>query len=157
MGKTRELTEREKKMIIRFVDKGKSYREIARMMEICKSTVGYVVKKFRQEGCLNKLPRSGRLSKITQAARRLLARNAEKQPQATARHSAADLATAGIQVHHRTIQHHLKKVGLYGQKPRHKLLLKAAPKKRRFVFAKKYLDEPDHFSDNVLWSNESKI
>ena len=51
----------------------------------------------------------------------------------------------------------LNQTGLHGRMPRKTPLLRKRHKKERLIFAKQYLDKPQCFWENVLWTDETKI
>ncbi|KAK3525999.1 hypothetical protein QTP70_011800 [Hemibagrus guttatus] len=62
-----------------------------------------------------------------------------------------------VSVHDSTIRKRLGKNGLHGRVPRRKLLLNKKNIKARLSFARKHLDDPQDFWENILWTDETKI
>ena len=85
----------------------------------------------------------------------------EKTSRQTSKDLKANLEQSGVMVstvpYKSTIHRTLNQTGLYGRRPRKTPLLRKRHKKERLIFAKKYLDKPQSFWENVLWTDETKI
>ncbi len=77
-----------------------------------------------------------------------------KEPRTTLQ---ASLASIKVSVHDLTIRKRLGKNSIHGRVPRQKPLLTKKNTKARLTFAKKYLDYPQDFLANILWTDESKV
>ena len=83
-----------------------------------------MIKKWKVYGTTKTLPRSGRLSKLDDQARRRLIREATKRPMATLKELHAFMAKTGHCVHVTTISQALHKSGLYDSVAKRNPLLK---------------------------------
>ena len=135
----------------------KGYKAIPKDLGIPVSTVRNVIKKFAKHATVKNLPGRGGKRKIDERSLRRLVRTVEKTPRKTSKELKADLEQSGIMVSTRTIRRTLNREGLYGRRPRRTPLLKKRHKKERLIFAKEYLDKPQSFWENVLWTDETKI
>ncbi len=68
-----------------------------------------------------------------------------------------NLEQSGVMVSTSTIRRTLNQAGLHGRRPKKTLLLKKRHTKERLIFAKEYLNKPQSFWENVLWTDETKI
>ncbi|KAF7640693.1 hypothetical protein LDENG_00022540, partial [Lucifuga dentata] len=81
-------------------------------------------------------------------------RRSQKNPE---QHLKASLASVKDSVHDSTIRKRLGKNGIHGRVPRRKPLLTKKNTKARLTFAKKHLDDPQDFWENILWTDETKV
>ncbi len=100
--------------------------------------------------------RSSRPTKITQRAQRRLVQEVIKEPRTTSKELQASLASIKVSVHDSTIRKRLGKNGIHGRVPRQKSLLTKKNTKAHLTFAKKYLDYPQDFWANILWTDATK-
>lgn len=157
MVKTKELSEDIRSAIISKHKTSKGYKAISKDLGIPVSTVRNVIKKFAKHGTVKNLPGRGGKRKIDKRSLRRLVRMVEKTPRQTSKELKANLEQSGVMVSTSTIRRTLNHAELYGRRPRKKPLLKKRHKKERLIFAKEYLDKPQSFWDNVLWTDETKI
>ena len=64
---------------------------------------------------------------------------------------------ANVSVHESTIRKTLNKKGVHGRIARRKQLLSKKNIATCLKFAKDYLDDPEGYWKNVLWTDESKV
>ncbi len=88
---------------------------------------------------------------------RRLVRMMETTPRLTSKDLKDNLEQSGVMVSTSTIHRTLNQAGLHGQRPRKTPLLKKRHTKERLIFAKEYLNKPQSFWENVLWTDETKI
>ena len=115
-------------------------KNISKALNIPWSTVKTMIKKWKAYGTTKTLPRSGRLSKLDDQARRRLIREATKRPMATFKELQAFMAKTGHCVHVTTISQALLKSGMYGRMTIRKPLLKKA-----------HLESPLRYAKKPLW------
>lgn len=103
-------------------------------------------------------PRSGRPPKLTDREKRDVLKTVRLKPGLTASQIAQDIKHMfNKELHHDTIMKILKNNHLHGRTARKKPLISPVNKKKRLVFAKKFIQEPATFWNNVLFSDESKF
>ncbi len=102
------------------------------------------------------LPKSGRPTKFTPRAQGRLIQEVIKEPRTASKELQASLASIKLSVHDSTIRKRLGKNSIHGRVPRKKPLL-TKNTKARLTFAKKYLDYPQDFWVNILWTDETKV
>lgn len=157
MPKRKELDQSVKDLIIAKHQKKKSYRCIAEGLKVPVSTVGYIIKKWKEFGTTKNMPRSGAPRKISERCRRRIMRTVQNDPFVTREEIQNDLSSMGTSVCKRTISTELHRGSLKSRKPRKTPLLKKHHRKSRLEFAKKYINEEPTFYDDVIWSDETKI
>ncbi len=81
----------------------------------------------------------------------------KKNPRVSAKDLQKSLAHANIFVDTSTIRKTLNKNGVHGRTPRRKPLLSKKNIAARLKFAKEHLDVPQHYWQNILWTDETKI
>lgn len=157
MVKTKELSADLKRRIIRFHNGGKTYGDISKRLDIPRSTVFSIVKKFKQHGTVEALPGRGRKPKLSVRTERKLCREVNINPRVKLDVIVEKLAAEGTSVSKRTIQRCLNKNGLHSRRPRRTPLHKPCHVAARLNFARGHLDKEEVFWDRVLWSDETKI
>lgn len=158
MAKTRELSTDLRQKIIDCHKKGKGYRIISKELDLPLSTVGNIIRKFKNsEHTVANLPRSGRPRKLNDSNARWIGRKVKKNPFVTRGEIQSDLKEAGIDVGKDTISRALNRTGLFSRSPRKVPLLKPQHVKARLNYAKTYGEKPQEFWDKVIWSDETKI
>ena len=158
MAKTRELSTDLRQMIIDCHKKGIRYRIISKKLDIPLSTVGNIIRKYKNsEHAVVNLSRSGCPRKLTDSNARWIGRKVQKNPFVTRGEIQSDLKEAGIDVGKDTISRVLNRPGLFSRSPRKVLLLKHQHVKARLNYVKTYGENPQEFWDKVIWSDETKI
>ncbi|KAF7654779.1 hypothetical protein LDENG_00064760 [Lucifuga dentata] len=143
--------------VIDIYQSGKGYKAISKALGLQRTTVRAIIHKWRKHGTVVNLPRSGRPTKITPRAHRRLIQEVTKEPRTTSKALQASLASVKVSVHDSTIRKRLGKNGIHGRVPRRKPLLTKKNTKARLTFAKKHLDDPQDFWENILWTDETKV
>lgn len=157
MGKTKELSEDLRKLIVNRHRNGFGYRKISAALNIPLSTIGNIIRKWKFTFTTANVPRSGRPRKLDEGAVRWISRTVTKKPFTTRRELQKDLRDAGQNVSRMTITRALNSKGLYSRSPRKVPLLKKKHVKDRLNFAKTYENMPNSFWEKVIWSDETKI
>ncbi len=136
---------------------GKGYKAISKALGLHRTTVRAIIHTWRKLGTVVNLPRSGRPTKITPRVQRRLIQEVIKELRTTSKELQASLASIKVSVHDSTIRKRLGKNGIHGRVPRQKPLLTKKNTKARLTFAKKYLDYPQDFWANILWTDATKF
>lgn len=155
--KTKELSKDMRETVIKKHKSGLGAKKIAKLLEIPIPTVKSIISKWKKTGRVASESRSGRPSKISGNLARKLLREAKAKPSVTLKELQNPAAEAGVDVHKSTISRTLHKGGLHGRVARKKPFLKKNHIKARLEFAKRHLEQPLQFWQNVLWSDETKI
>ncbi len=154
---SKEIQEQMRNKIVDMYQSGKGYKAISKASGLQRTTVRAIIHKWRKLGTVVNLPRSGRPTKITPRAQRWLKQEVIKEPRTTSKELQASLASIKVSVHDSTIRKKLGKNGMHGRVPRQKPLLTKKNTKACLMFAKKYLDYPQDFWANILWTDETKV
>ena len=146
-----------RQLVIFHRSKGKSGDEISELLNVPRSTVYDILKRFEKEDRIESKKQNGRPEALTELEKRFLRRQVEKNPKV----SAPKLATAlyertGKVVHAQTIRNVLKTMGYNSRTVRLKPLLRAANIKKRLDFAEMYRMRNVAFWKNVIFTDESK-
>ncbi|KAF7670306.1 hypothetical protein LDENG_00272020 [Lucifuga dentata] len=150
MPQSEEIQEQMRNKVIDIYQSGKGYKAISKALGLQRTTVRAIIHKWRKHGTVVNLPRSGRPTKITPRAHRRLIQEVTKEPRTTSKALQASLASVKVSVHDSTIRKRLGKNGIHGRVPRKNT-------KARLTFAKKHLDDPQDFWENILWTDETKV
>src|SRR4029434_7887695 len=110
------------------------------------------LRKFKVQGTVANLPGRGRKRKIDDKLKRRIIRMVTKEPRTTSNEIRGEFQGQGTSVSDRTIRRCLSQ-----SRPRRTPLLKANHKKARLEFAKRHIDKPQGFWENVLWTDETKL
>ncbi|KAJ4933683.1 hypothetical protein JOQ06_030507 [Pogonophryne albipinna] len=94
---------------------------------------------------------------MTARAQRRMLNEVKKNPRMSARDLKKSLAHANISVDESTIRKTLNKNGVHGRTPRRKPLLFRKNIAARLKFAKEHLDVPQHYWQNILSTDETKV
>lgn len=158
MPRQAELTEFEKGVLVGMSLQGASIREIASSRNHPKSTVAYVLKKYRTNGHCTNAPRPGRPAALTDRDRRVLQREIRKNRRSTMATIAEEFQQAsGCHVSTKTLRKEAHKLGYHGRAAVHKPLVTPANKTNRLQWAKERKDWTVEDWKRVLWSDESRF
>lgn len=146
-----------RKNAIEIYQSGKGYKAISKALRLKRTTVRAIIHKWRIHDTVMSLPRSGRLTKMTPRVQRRLIQEVTKDPRTKSKELQASLASIKVNVHDSTIRKTRGKNGLHGRVPRRKPLLSQKNIKAGLMFARKHLDDPQHFWENTLWTDETKV
>ncbi len=134
---------------------GLGYKKFGNSLELCYSTLAWVIKRFSKTGFTLNRPRKGRLKKLSPCALRQVQKLASKNRRMSAASIALEVAEVeGLLVSPQTIRHILQQVGLHGRRPRRKPLLKLAHQKKNCKqFVEDNLTKSMNYWNHVLWSD----
>ena len=116
---------------------GEGYKTISRVLKVSKSTVSSIIRKWKEYGTTQTLPRSGRPTKLSNWARRTLVRKVTKNPITTLTELQSSFAKIGEPAGRTTISAALHKSRLYGRVARQKPLLRKRHTIVHLEFAKR--------------------
>ncbi|GFY77969.1 putative transposase rhodnius neglectus [Trichonephila inaurata madagascariensis] len=137
--------------IVSLRENGLSYREIGKKVNVCLSTVRYIIKRHKERGYTSNNLRSGRPKKLSLRIKRNIIREASKNPFVSAITLANDIAsTSGVQICAQSVRNVLHDAQIYGRSPRKKPLLTERNRLKRREFAKEYIEKPFDFWKNVI-------
>ncbi len=155
MLQSKEIQEQMRKTKWLANQSGKSYKAISKVLGLQWTTVRGIINKWRKLRTVVNLPRSGWPTIITPRAQWRLIQEVIKEPRTTSKELHASLASIKVSVHDSTIRKRQGKNSIHGWVPRQKPLLSKKNTKARLTFANKYLDYPQDFWANILWTDET--
>uniref|UniRef100_A0A803JLA2 Transposase Tc1-like domain-containing protein n=1 Tax=Xenopus tropicalis TaxID=8364 RepID=A0A803JLA2_XENTR len=121
------------------------------------TTVGAIVRKWKEHKMTINRPRSGAPRKISPRGVSMILRKVKKHPRTTREELVNDLKLAGTTVTKKTIGNTLHRNGLKSCRARKVPLLKKAHVQARLKFANEHLNDSVSDWEKVLWSDETKI
>ncbi len=137
--------------------KGKTYKQIAEIFEIPKSTVCDIVRRLKNENRIASIPQTSRLKLLTEHDERIIVRKIKRNSRLSAPKVHAEVfEEISKKVLSSTIRRTLKNNGYNCRIARRKPLINAMNRKRQLDFAKQYRDKPEHFWYDVIFADESK-
>ena len=83
------------------------YKKISETLNISRSIIKSIIKKWKEYGTTTNLPREGHPPNLTDQARRALTREATKRPKITLKKLQSSTAEIGVSVHRSTLSHTL--------------------------------------------------
>uniref|UniRef100_A0A147A9W2 Transposase n=1 Tax=Fundulus heteroclitus TaxID=8078 RepID=A0A147A9W2_FUNHE len=104
MGKSKELSEDVRRRIVDLHKSGKSLGAISKELQIPKSSVQSIIRKYDLFGCVSTLPRSGRRPKLSHSDELKLVKMFKDNPGTTKVQIWQELETAGMQVSLSTVK-----------------------------------------------------
>ncbi len=158
MPRSKEIQEQMRNKIVDMHQSGKGYKAISKALGLQRTMIRGIINKWRKLGTVVNLPRSGRPTKITPRAQWWLIQEVIKEYRTISKEGLqASLASIKVSVHDSTIRKRLGKNSIHERVQRQKPLLTKNNTTARLTFAQKYLDNPQDFWANILWTDETKV
>ena len=132
--KSKELSVELHDRIVRRYRYGEGYKTISRVFKVPKNTVSSIIRKWKEYGTTQTLPRAGRPTKLSNRARRTLVREVTKNPMTELQSSSVEM---GEPAGRTTVSAALHKSTLYGRVAIRKSLLRERHMAAHLEFAKK--------------------
>uniref|UniRef100_A0A803K0Y0 Transposase Tc1-like domain-containing protein n=1 Tax=Xenopus tropicalis TaxID=8364 RepID=A0A803K0Y0_XENTR len=141
MGKTKELSKDVRDKIVDLHKAGMGYKTISKKLGEKVTTVGAIVRKWKEHKMTINRPRSGAPRKISPCGVSMILRKVKKHPRTTREELVNDLKLAGTTVTKKTIGNTLHRNGLKSCRARKVPLLKKAHVQARLKFANEHLND----------------
>lgn len=153
-----ELTESNKMNMVRWLEAGKSIKDIASLLDIGYHHAYVAISRLKRNPSVNKRSLCGRKRKVSAAVHQFILAEVRKDRGISAKKvSQRVLSAFGLEISPKTIVRSLKMAGMNPRSPRKVPLISPTNKKRRLEHAKKFLLKPKAFWEKVIWSDETKI
>jgi transposase len=151
-------TEFESGKIVAYREQGFSIRKIAEMMEIPKSTVSDLLKRYSERGFYGRKKGSGRSSLFKSEHQTVMRKILDKDPKISATKLTRKLQEkTSLIISDDTMRRELKKDGFMAFSPITRPLLSQKNKNARFGICMEWVCKPDKFWDEVICSDECKF
>lgn len=150
MGRKRKhnTTFEERQLVIFHHAKGKSHRMISKILNISRTTVGDIVRRFKNEDRIESIPQTGRPKKLNDREERFVVRKVKENPKISApKISAAVLDACGKKVGVETVRRALRRNEYGGRRSRRQPYISAVNKKKRCY---SWMNQNSTFSDLVI-------
>ena len=135
--KSKNISFNLRQLVIFHREKGKSYRQIAAILDLKKSTVADIVNRYKNEDRIESLPQSGRRKIINEREKRKIIRKVKENPRLSASTLAAEFREeSGKNVSTQTVRRLLKEDGYNGRVAIKKPYISEINRKKRLTFAK---------------------
>jgi transposase len=146
-----------RQLVIWHHTKQKSVREISRLLNVPKSTVGDIIKRFNNEDRIESVRQPGRPEKLTLRDKCLISRLIKANPKRSAAQLCAEVSSrTQTAVGVTTMRTALRELGYTSRVAMRKPFINERNRKKRLEFAQKYVVYPDHYWEDVLFTDESK-
>lgn len=147
-----------RKLIIRLRKENKSYGEIAKIVNMSRSSIQTVVKNYNKYQTTENRHRSGRPSKLTDRDKRDVIRIVTANPKTSAVDIAKYLEKLNeVSVHPETVRNVLRANDFHSRIPRKKPFISKVNMAKRLDFAKLHQNDDFDYWKNVIFSDESKF
>lgn len=158
MPRSAELSDFEKGVIVGYHRNGRSLRDISSELNYPKSTVAYVIQKWKVSGDCRNVPRVGRPTKLGDRDRRVLSREIRKNRTQPMAHILQEFQQAsGSVVSMNTIRKEAHLLGFHGRAAAHKPLITKSNRAARLMWCKAHRKWTVDQWKRVLWSDESRF
>lgn len=158
VNKSSETSITERKLILKLVCEGKSYRETAKIVGRSLCAVHNVVKKFRNEGNLQNKTGRGRKCILKPRDEQYIVRQIKANPRTSVPKLTTEVSgRIGKSISIETVRNVLRKAGFNGRVARKKPFINSVNRHKRLEFAKKYINQDFNFWKKVIFSDESKF
>ena len=137
---------------------GDSEREIACKVLIPRSSVNYMITKYKSMKCIGNMIGRDRKRKTTIHTDCIIQRQIKTDRRKSLTSVKAELQTElNITIFETRIRRRAHEIGLYGRVARKKSYLNKANRGKQLEYARTYREKPLGFWNNVIWSDESKL
>jgi len=147
-----------RRKVVKFSHEGMSVRQIAKRLDLAKSTVFNILQKMKRTGGVENVKGRGRKRKTTSRTDRMMRTLTMKNRKMPASKIVTEVKNAtGTDISVQTVRNRLNETGLHGRVPRRKPLISKRNHKKRMDFAREHVNKPEEFWNSIIWSDESKF
>ena len=156
--KESETKKCEREIIFRLHEDGKSYNEIAGIVNRSKSTIHYIIKKSKNVGTLANKARSGRPKKLTERKKKVIIHELKNNSTIAAPQLASMVADMfHKEVHPELYRRILRNYDFHGRVPRKKPYINAVNHKKWLAFVKTYINKDNSFWDKSTFRSSQSL
>jgi transposase len=119
-------------------------------LNIPRSTIKSIIKKWKEYGTTTNLPREGHPPKLMDQSRRALIRKATKRPKIILKELQSSTVEIGVSVHRTTLSRTLHRAGLYRGVARKKAIAQRKNKRTCLVVAKRHVGDSSNILEKAL-------
>ena len=149
--KKKEYSNDLREVVIKHFLNGDSEREIACKVLIPRSSVNYMITKYKSMKCIGNMIGRGRKRKTTIHTDRIIQRQIKTDRRKSSTSVKGELQTElNIRISETTIRRRAHEIGLYGRVARKKRYLNKTNRGKRREYARTYREEPLGFWNNVI-------
>ena len=145
-----------RKLVVRYSQEGVTQKEIAKVLNISRRSVQYIIKKFKLTGDVKDRPKSGRNRILSDREERRLVRISKGTPTSTAREVRQEANMENL-VSLGTVRRTLRRNGLFGRIAIRKPYLSEGHRRKRFAWSHDRLSWSVEKWGNVVFSDECKL
>lgn len=157
-NKNKNTTFEQRQIVIFNHTKGISIRQIGKTLNIPKSTVGDIIKRYQREDRIDSIKQKGQPEKLSVRDKRFLVRTVQSNPKISAPKLATMLYTRNKQsICAKTVRKVLKDSGYNSRVARNKPYINKINCAKRLDFAKNYVHAGEMFWNDVIFVDESKF
>lgn len=159
MGKRGKNTSFDKRQLVVYHNaKGKTQQEIANILDMSKSTVGDIIRRFRNENRIDFKTPKPRPNKLSDHEKHWIHRNIVQNPKLSAPKLVSALREYnGNEVHAQTVRRALHERNFHGRSARKKPYISEVNRKKRLEFAKQHINKDESYWNDVIFADETKI
>ena len=145
-------------LVVQHFLNGDSYGEIAKKVLLPRSTIQYIVKRYKETKCIANLAGRGRKRKTAPIVDRAIQRKIKVDRRKSASSVKMEIERElNVIVHTNTVRNRLYEIGLRGRVARKKPFVNKVNRGKRLVYAKTMMKKPFTYWKQVIWSDESKF
>ncbi|GBM49381.1 hypothetical protein AVEN_32513-1 [Araneus ventricosus] len=156
MAPRRETSIDVRKFVLRLFKKGKSYRELAKIIGRSHTCVKKINRKFKSGGLIESKSGRGRKYFLSDVAKRKILKEIKINPKVSAVKRAAETSQIiGRSVSAETVRNLIRQAGYKSRVARKKPFISLQNRKKRLEFAKAHQLKTHNFWNKVIFSDES--
>lgn len=156
MVKTHEISQDQRNEMVAKYHLGISVENLSRLYKVPRQTIYYQINKHKKMNSTNNVARSGRPRKTTPREDRLILGKVKENPLITPKSLAITMNEEyNVSVSRKTIERRLKETNYVTYVVKNVPYISAKNKLKRLAFAQQFVNKPQSFWEQVLWTDES--
>ena len=156
--KTKEHSDDMRETVIKHYLNGLTEREIVTHVLIPRTSIHYIIAKYKSTKCIGNIIGRGRKRKTTVHTDRLIQRKIKGNRSVSSLSVKMELQNdLNINISETTIRRRAHEAGLFGRVARKKPYVNKVNRGKRIEFARTYREKPLGFWNDIIWSDETKF